>query len=151
LLSCHPDYDTRNPSNDHLIILPLSHFANMSPNLLAIFTPDPVELVLADTEELKPSLDQEVIDAQEENFPELRNLQPSYSLTINSQNCFCKDQALVVVGNDSPRRGVLHTFHNLHTARHPRISNTLALIRPYYWWPHMKNFVMAYIKGCATC
>jgi hypothetical protein len=120
----------------------------MSPNLLATFTPDPVELALTDTE---PSLDQEVIDAQEDNFSKLRNLQPAYSLTINSQNYFQKDQALVIVGNDSLRRGVLHTFYDLHTARQPRISNTLALIRPYYWWPHMKDFVMAYIKGCATC
>jgi hypothetical protein len=55
------------------------------------------------------------------------------------------------VGNDSLRRGVLHTFHNLHTAGHPGISNTLALIHPYFWWPHMKDFVTAYIKGCATC
>jgi hypothetical protein len=123
----------------------------MSPDLLATFTPDPVKLTLADTKDPEPSLDQQVIDAQEEKFPELRNLQPVYSLTIDSQNCFCKDQALVVVGNDSLRRGVLHTFHDLHTAGHPRISNTLALLRPYYWWPHMKDFVTAYIKGCATC
>jgi hypothetical protein len=35
----------------------------MSPDLLATFTPDPVELALADTEDLKLSLDQQVIDA----------------------------------------------------------------------------------------
>ena len=46
----------------------------MSPDLLATFTPDPVELVLTDTKELKPSLDREVIDAQEENFSKLHNL-----------------------------------------------------------------------------
>jgi len=56
----------------------------MSPDLLTTFTPDPVELVLADTEDLKPSLNQQVIDAQEENFLELWNLQPTYDLTINS-------------------------------------------------------------------
>ena len=151
LLSHHLDYDTGNPSNDHLIVLPLSHFANMSPDLLTTFTPNPVELALADTEDLEPSLDQQVIDTQEEIFPELRNLQPTYGLSIDSQNCFRKDQALVVVGDDSLRRGVLHTFHDLHTAGHPGISNTLALICPYYWWPHMKDFITAYIKGCATC
>ena len=63
LLSRHPDYDTRNPSNDHLIVLLLSHFTNMSPDLLNTFAPDPVELVLADTKDLEPSLDQQVIDA----------------------------------------------------------------------------------------
>jgi hypothetical protein len=63
LLSCRPDYDTGNPSNDHLIVLPLSRFTNMSPDLLATFTPDPVKLALADTKDLKLSLDQQVIDA----------------------------------------------------------------------------------------
>jgi len=35
----------------------------MSPDLLNTFAPDSVELVLADTEDLEPSLDQQVIDA----------------------------------------------------------------------------------------
>ena len=110
LLSHHPDYDTRNPSNDHLIVLPISHFANMSPDLLATFTPDPVELTLIDTEDPEPPLDQQVIDAQEENFPELQNLQPAYSLTINPQNYFRNNQALVIVGNDSLKRGYYTPF-----------------------------------------
>jgi len=84
LLSRCPDYDTRNPLNDHLIVLPLSCFTNMSSDLLATFTPNLVELMLADTKDLKPSLDQQVIDTQEENFPELRHLQPAYGLTIDS-------------------------------------------------------------------
>jgi len=36
-------------------------------------------------------------------------------------------------------------------AGHPGITKTLALIKPYYWWPSMKNFVTKYVKGCATC
>ena len=46
----------------------------MSPDLLATFTPDLVKLALADTADTKPSLNQEVIDAQEENFSKLHNL-----------------------------------------------------------------------------
>jgi hypothetical protein len=40
LLSRRPNYNTGNASNDHLIVLPLSHFANMSPDLLATFQPN---------------------------------------------------------------------------------------------------------------
>ena len=49
------------------------------------------------------------------------------------------------------RRGILHHFHTLKTAGHPRITKTIQLIQPHYWWPHMKDFVIAYVKGCATC
>jgi len=30
------------------------------------------------------------------------------------------------------------------TAGHPGITKTLALMKPYYWWPNMKNFVTEY-------
>jgi len=148
LLSRCPDYDTGNTSNDHLIVLPLSRFANMSPDLLATFQPDSLSIQAGTSE---PSLDEQIVTAQEDHFPSLLALQRTHHLTIDQQNRFHKDLALVVVENDDLKRGVLHTFHTLHTAGHPGISNTLALIRPYYWWPNMKDFITAYIKGCATC
>jgi len=59
--------------------------------------------------------------------------------------------ALVVVADNDLRRGVTSLFHDHKTAGHARISKTLQLIAPYYWWPGMKIFVTEYIKGCATC
>jgi hypothetical protein len=55
------------------------------------------------------------------------------------------------VGNDDLKWGVLTLFHDSTTAGHPRISNTIATITPYYWWPGMRDFITEYIKGCATC
>jgi len=55
------------------------------------------------------------------------------------------------VENNDLRRGVLYHFHSSITARHPRIAKTIQLIQPFYWWPHMKDFVTNYVKGCATC
>jgi hypothetical protein len=120
----------------------------MSPDLHATFQPDSLSIRAGTTE---PSLDEQIATAQEDQFPSLLALQRTHHLTLDHQNRFYKDLALVVVENDNLKRGVLHTFHTLHTAGHPGISNTLALIRPYYWWPNMKDFVTAYIRGCATC
>jgi len=55
------------------------------------------------------------------------------------------------VEDNDLRRGVTSLFHDQLTAGHPGISKTLQLISPYYWWPNMKTFITAYIRGCATC
>ena len=101
----------------------------MSPNLLTTFQPDSLSIQAGTSE---PSLNEQIVTAQEDHFPSLLALQCTHHLTIDQQNHFHKDLALVVVENDDLKRGVLHTFHTLHMAGHPGISNTLALIRPYY-------------------
>jgi hypothetical protein len=53
--------------------------------------------------------------------------------------------------NNDLRKGVLHHFHSSKTAGHPGITKTIQLIQPHYWWPHMKDFITAYVKGCAMC
>jgi len=68
-----------------------------------------------------------------------------------SGDLWTKDGAFVVVGNNALKRGVISLFHDSTTAGHPGITKTLTLMKPYYWWPNMKNFVTEYIKGCATC
>src|SRR6266850_2392390 len=62
-----------------------------------------------------------------------------------------KDQALVVVGDNNLRRGVISLFHDSTTLGHPGITKTTQLIVQYYWWPGLKHHVTKYIKGCATC
>src|SRR5712671_4923814 len=68
-----------------------------------------------------------------------------------SGDLWTKEGAFVVVGNNALKRGVISLFHDSTTAGHPGITKTLALMKPYYWWPNMKNFVTEYIKGCTTC
>jgi len=55
------------------------------------------------------------------------------------------------VADNELRRGVISLFHNHVAVGHARITKTLQLIVPYFWWPNMKTFVTEYIKGCATC
>src|SRR5579863_8963958 len=66
-------------------------------------------------------------------------------------SCFWKRGALVVVGNNNLKRGVITLFHNSLTAGHPGIAKTITAISENYWWPGMKLDVTKYIKGCATC
>jgi len=74
-----------------------------------------------------------------------------HTLTLEADNYLYKNQALIVVENNSLRRGVTHLFHDSLTARHPGISKTINLIEWHYWWPHMHDFITAYVKGCTTC
>jgi len=46
---------------------------------------------------------------------------------------------------------VTSKFHDSLTAGHPRIAKTTTKICKYYWWPGIWDFVVTYIKGCATC
>jgi hypothetical protein len=46
---------------------------------------------------------------------------------------------------------VVHHYHDTTTAGHPGAASTLLAIAKDYWWPKMKDFIHAYVKGCATC
>src|SRR5713226_5143153 len=36
-------------------------------------------------------------------------------------------------------------------AGHPGAASTFFITRKNYWWPHQKEFVRSYVRGCATC
>ena len=52
-------------------------------------------------------LDASIRTAQEDHFTRLKAWQPQHNLRLDSTNTFFKDASLVVVENDSLRRGVL--------------------------------------------
>ena len=140
-LSRRPDYEKDNPNNEHLIVLPRDRFYNLQTvEVNAAVDPGPEE-----------DLDEKVKLSQEDNYDTLKEWLAPHGLTIDKDNYFWRNTALVVVGDDSLRRGVIHTFHDLKTSGHPGISNTLSLVQQHYWWPHMKDFVTNYVKGCAKC
>ena len=97
------------------------------------------------------NLDARVKLYQDERYQSLLTWKDTHGLCLDGQNYLWKGDALVVVENNDLRRGVLYHFHTLKTAKHPGIMKTIQLIQPHYWWPHMKDFVTAYVKGCATC
>jgi hypothetical protein len=168
-LSRRPNYDKGNPMNNHLIVLPHDHFAGMPPSILESLEQHPHIECSACTEEgetldlrvmglgeegdtiIEDNLDNQVKDTQEDFYALLKTWQEPHNLRIDHENFFWKDLALVVVENNSLKRGVLSLFHTSKAAGHPGISKTLSLIQPHYWWPHMRDFITNYVKGCATC
>jgi Integrase zinc binding domain len=57
----------------------------------------------------------------------------------------------IVMEDNALRWEVLTQCHDHPLAGHPRIFNTLHLVRRDYWWLDIKQFVKNYIQGCATC
>jgi len=117
--------------NNDVIVLPNEVFAN------TVYT----------------SLNDIDIQCQKEQITHQEDIQP----WINHHNLWQHDQlwwkndALVVVGNNDLKRGVIQTFHDPPSMGHPGIANTYALTRRDYWWPQMKKDVEEYVKGCALC
>src|SRR5712671_1736461 len=95
-------------------------------------------------------LDRQVAFSQVSGTRLLQRWHTAHSL-IQRGDLWTKDGASVVVGNNELHKGLVSLFHDSTTAGHPGITKTLALMKPYYWWPGIKSFVTEYIKGCATC
>ena len=48
-------------------------------------------------------------------------------------------------------QNILKDTHDHPTAGHPRQDETIRKIKELYQWPKMNQWIMDYIKGCATC
>ena len=104
-----------------------------------------------DWDSLEDNLDQKVKRVQYVQQLVLKKWSNGYGLTLLDRTHWHHSNVLVVVEDNDLRRGVASLFHNQLIAGHPGISKTLQLLLPYYWWPNMKTFVTAYIRGCTTC
>src|SRR3982751_232611 len=63
---------------------------------------------------------------------------------------FYKDK--VYVPNDQElRKSIVMHFHDPVTAGHPGQIETYNAVATSYWWPGMRRFISAYVKGCSTC
>jgi Integrase zinc binding domain/RNase H-like domain found in reverse transcriptase len=49
------------------------------------------------------------------------------------------------------KRGIMRLVHDLPTAGHPGRDETLRKMQEHYYWPHMKEWITDYVKGCAIC
>jgi len=79
----------------------------MSPDLLATFQSNSTTIA---TDTLETPLDQQIITAQEDYSSYLQSLQATYHLTIDSQNCFQKDLALMLWKTTTLRGGCYILF-----------------------------------------
>ena len=61
-------------------------------------------------------------------------------------------QGCIVIPPDKPlRRNILYHHHRRPTMGHPGRDETIRKVKQTFWWPAMNNWVIAYVKGCATC
>ena len=51
----------------------------------------------------------------------------------------------------SLHKGLVELNHDTPTAAHPGIDKTHKALLKQYWWPHCREFVHRYVKGCAIC
>ena len=134
-LSCRPDYDTGDNDNKGVVVLPETMFIKAT----TLKDPPP-----------SSALNDTIITAQSTNFAHLDPHNQPHNLS-HSDNLWWKGDALVVVGDNDLKKGVLHFYHDTPVAGHPGILNTFSLLKRDYWWPNMKQFVIDYVKGCAQC
>jgi hypothetical protein len=114
------------------------------------------EFTLGATEIEEPTVESKDLDAkiklyQDKHYQSLLTWKDTHGLRLDGQNYLWKGDTLIIMENNDLRRGILHQFHTLKTAGHPGITKTIQLIQLHYWWPYMKDFITAYVKGCTTC
>ncbi len=133
-LSRRADYDTGEKDNDNVVVLPSQVFIKLASD-------EPIEEIDTHSKINMSNL---------ENEATIKKWANTYQLH-QEHNAWWKEDALVVAGNNNLKRGVISAFHDPPYRGHPRIGNTIALLKQNYWWPNMKKDVEEYVKGCAAC
>jgi len=62
-----------------------------------------------------------------------------------------QDTALVITEPENIQKGLLETYHDSETAGHLGANQTYHQIVQDYWWPGLRKYVQAYVKGCGIC
>jgi len=88
---------------------------------------------------------------QEQHTPEMKKLEEEQNLQQNKQGWYHKGIALVVPEDEKLQRDLVKLNHDSPTATHPGIGKTHKSLIKQYWWPHCKEFVRQYVKGCTVC
>src|SRR5579863_2557505 len=129
-LSRQPDFDDGSKDNEEVTALPDKLFARI------------IEAT---------ALDQMVEDGQKEHHTLLESWAGTHNLRQDTQGRWCKGIALVVPPIESLHKGLVELNHDTPTAAHPGIDKTHKALLKQYWWPHCREFVHQYVKGCAIC
>ena len=79
-------------------------------------------------------LDTALLTAQTAHTPLLSQWANTYSLQQHPDGSWWNGSRLVVVADDSLRRGVTSLYHDSPTAGHPGILKTCLLVTKDYWW-----------------
>jgi len=157
-LSRHEDHDDgSNPENEDVTVWPSKYFCKHHMNIRSTSMDgshpgngrpggENENIQVMDWDMLESTLDSKIKLAQYQNQQKLKQWVKVFKqITLADGTHWYHGNALVVVADNTLRRGVTSLFHDQLTAGHPGISKTLQLISLYYWWPNMKAFITEYI------
>ncbi|KAL0286257.1 UNVERIFIED_CONTAM: putative mitochondrial protein [Sesamum calycinum] len=113
------------------------------------------DMLLA-TMQVKQSLKDKIRDTQDKD-PYLQKMKTKVQEGKNNQFIIQDDGMLlngkrVCVPNvEELRMQIMHEAHYASYAMHHGSSKMYRDLRPYYWWPTMKNDVAEFVARCLTC
>jgi hypothetical protein len=127
-LSHRPDYPTGSDDNQGITALPATLFVR------AI--------------EVAP-LHGKVLATQERSAGEIAQMAKVHQLDSVNHH-WTKTGRPVVPNHMELMRELVRHYHDTSTAAHPGAASTLFALARDFWFPKMKEFVQAYVKGCTT-
>ena len=126
-LSRRPDFDDGSGDNEHVTALP---------NQLFICTLE----ITALEEQIRR---QQVLDT-----PQIKEWEKKAKYGLRKrEGVWWKHNALVVTRPEVFGKEILERYHDSVTGGHPGIFRTFTQVIRDYWWPDLKKFTEAYIKG----
>jgi hypothetical protein len=127
--SRRPDLETGERDNESVLVLPQRLFIQA------------IDIL---------SIEEIVKEAQERNQGQIAKWRDEFAMETAEGSEYYQGR-LVVPEDEDLRRTVLKQYHDHQLAGHLGIVNTIRGVMRDFWWPDVRRFTEAYIRGCATC
>ncbi|MBW0530784.1 hypothetical protein O181_070499 [Austropuccinia psidii MF-1] len=75
---------------------------------------------------------------------------PDYSLEPQAKSLLCKDR-VVIPSNEEIQLNILQKRHDSPLVGHPGQEKTHKLIKGYFYWAGMNQFIKDYVSSCQQC
>ncbi|ROL45316.1 Transposon Tf2-9 polyprotein [Anabarilius grahami] len=72
-----------------------------------------------------------------------------FGVSLKSQRNHAKERFAVL--NRSRRTPLIRSSHMSLGTGHPRVNETLSLLKERFWWSNMARDVRRYVQGCQEC
>jgi hypothetical protein len=74
-----------------------------------------------------------------------------FKTSISATSHITPDGKVHVPPLNEVKRGIMQLIHDHPLAGHPGQDKTIRKTQEKYYWPKMKEWIVEYVKGCATC
>ena len=142
-LSRRPDYDHGEQDNENVTVLPDKIFIRTN-NTHRTGMPNQ-SIATITVEEMRSTNHK---DEQDEDIIKPW-VDPHKLKKING--VWYKEGRRVITKGSEERKSIIAAHHDTPVHGHPGISKTGKIVERYYWWPTIRQDVLAYVRGCAEC